>query len=67
MQNNKELTLKELIIKKREKSKKVDTKLIIKSYDYARKKLKDKQRENRRKIFESCIRCCIYISRSWAR
>lgn len=64
MQEEKELTLKDLILKKRETSKKVDTKLIIKTYNYARRTLGDTKRKNRRKIYSACIRCCVFISRN---
>ena len=51
MQDNKNITIQDVINKRKEHTRKVDTKLILKAYNYADENHKEQCRQSRRTIY----------------
>ncbi|MBO6243558.1 MAG: hypothetical protein J6O41_03195 [Clostridia bacterium] len=53
MQEGKEITIQDIIAKRKEHSRRIDTKLIMKAYNYANEQHKDQVRQSRRTIYHT--------------
>ena len=62
-----EITIYDVITKKKETTKKADTKLIMKAYNLANSKHEGQKRSSRRTLYNTPFKCCVYFSIYWVR
>ena len=66
MQEVDKITIQDVISKRKQHTRRIDTKLIMKAYNFANEQHKDQVRRSRRALHYSSFKCSLYFSRYWS-